>query len=296
MEAYCNAVRALEDKLYDIELHHVPAGTTRRWTNSPRLHRSESPFPRMFLHETSRNRPSTSNHHPRAKRNPRGLPQIQRAQSPWTRTPRTRHLCSPCSRATAQTRPRPWRQRQPPHAEDWRAKYLTWMDRGELPPDRSEARRIARMAKSFTIVDGELYKRAASGVLQQCIPIPQGRELIRDIHAGVCVATTRHRVPLWATCSPRAFTGPPRSLTPARLYAPTKGVSFMPVRQISRLTPFKRFPSHGLSPCGGWTSSSPCERHPRATLTYWSSWISSLNGSRCAQSKPQGGASRVVLY
>jgi hypothetical protein len=40
------------------------------------------------------------------------------------------------------------------------------MDRGELPQDRSEARRIARMAKSFTIVDGELYKHAAFGVLQ----------------------------------------------------------------------------------------------------------------------------------
>jgi hypothetical protein len=42
------------------------------------------------------------------------------------------------------------------------------------------------MAKSFTLVDGELYKRAASGILQRCIPIPQGRELLRDIHAGVC--------------------------------------------------------------------------------------------------------------
>jgi hypothetical protein len=37
-----------------------------------------------------------------------------------------------------------------PHVEDWRAKYLTWIDRGELPPNQSEARRIARMAKSFT--------------------------------------------------------------------------------------------------------------------------------------------------
>jgi hypothetical protein len=50
-------------------------------------------------------------------------------------------------------------------AEDWRDKYIAWMDRGELPSDRSEARRITRMAKSFTLVDGELYKRAASGVL-----------------------------------------------------------------------------------------------------------------------------------
>jgi hypothetical protein len=53
-----------------------------------------------------------------------------------------------------------------PGVEDWRAKYLAWIDRGELPPDQSKARHITRMAKSFTIVDDELYKRVASGVLQ----------------------------------------------------------------------------------------------------------------------------------
>jgi hypothetical protein len=42
------------------------------------------------------------------------------------------------------------------------------------------------MAKSFTLVDGELYKSAASGILQRCVPIPEGRELLRDIHAGIC--------------------------------------------------------------------------------------------------------------
>jgi hypothetical protein len=42
------------------------------------------------------------------------------------------------------------------------------------------------MAKSFAVVDGKLYKHATSGVLQRCVPIPQGRELFRDIHAGVC--------------------------------------------------------------------------------------------------------------
>jgi hypothetical protein len=36
------------------------------------------------------------------------------------------------------------------------------------------------------LVDGELYKRAASGVLQRCVPIPQGRELLRDMHVGMC--------------------------------------------------------------------------------------------------------------
>jgi transposase InsO family protein len=95
-----------------------------------------------------------------------------------------------------------------PRAEDWRAKYLAWMDRGEVPSDRSEARSIARMAKSFTLVDDELYKRATLGVQQRCIPIPQVRELLRDIHAGVCghhavsrtlVGNTFHQGFYWPT-------------------------------------------------------------------------------------------------
>jgi hypothetical protein len=42
------------------------------------------------------------------------------------------------------------------------------------------------------VVGSELYKCAASGILQRCIPISEGRELIRDIHAGVC---GHHSVP-----------------------------------------------------------------------------------------------------
>jgi hypothetical protein len=125
-----------------------------------------------------------------------------------------------------------------PHAEDWQAKYLVWMDRGELLPDRSEARRIARMAKSFTLIDGELYKRTASYVLQRCVPIPKAgssSETSTRAHA----ATTWHRVPSWATHSAKASTGRPRSLTPTRSYAPARGASFTPARPISRLTPSK---------------------------------------------------------
>jgi transposase InsO family protein len=73
-----------------------------------------------------------------------------------------------------------------PVKADWRDKYIAWMARGELPSDRATVRRIARMAKSFALVDGEPYKRVASGILQRCVPILEGRELLRDIHAGIC--------------------------------------------------------------------------------------------------------------
>ena len=73
-----------------------------------------------------------------------------------------------------------------PPPRDWRTQYLDWMIRGVLPSDRAQARRIARRAKSFVLIDDELYKRSPSGILQWCIPIPEGKELIRDIHAGIC--------------------------------------------------------------------------------------------------------------
>jgi hypothetical protein len=128
-----------------------------------------------------------------------------------------------------------------PVKADWRDKYVAWMARGELPLDRATARRIARMAKSFALVDGELYKRAASGILQRCIPIPEGRELLRDIHAGICGHHGAPRTSL-ATLSVKAFTGLPRSRMPARSYAPAKGASSTPASPTFQLMSCKPSP------------------------------------------------------
>ena len=65
-----------------------------------------------------------------------------------------------------------------PSPRDWRAQYLDCMIRGVLPSEHAQARRIARRAKSFVLIDDELYKRSPSGVLQRCIPISKGKELI----------------------------------------------------------------------------------------------------------------------
>ena len=59
-----------------------------------------------------------------------------------------------------------------PTSQDWRIQYLNWMIRGILPLNCAQAWRLARRAKSFVLIDNELYKRSPSGVLQRCIPIP----------------------------------------------------------------------------------------------------------------------------
>ena len=79
-----------------------------------------------------------------------------------------------------------------PTSRDWRVQYLDWIIRGVLPSNRAQARRLARRAKSFVLINDALYKRSPSGVMQRCIPVPEGKELIRDIHAGIC---GHHAVP-----------------------------------------------------------------------------------------------------
>ena len=63
-----------------------------------------------------------------------------------------------------------------------------------LPEERNAARRVARQAKTFAVIDGELYKRSPSetGILTKCIPIAQGKELLLEKYVGIC---GHHAVP-----------------------------------------------------------------------------------------------------
>ena len=54
---------------------------------------------------------------------------------------------------------------------DWRTLYLSYLLCDTLPTDKMEARQLARRAKSFILVEGELYKCSHTRILQLCIPI-----------------------------------------------------------------------------------------------------------------------------
>jgi hypothetical protein len=58
---------------------------------------------------------------------------------------------------------------------DWRSPYLDYLLREVLLIDKIEARWLAHHAKSFLIIEGDLYKRSHSKILQHCIPIEQGK-------------------------------------------------------------------------------------------------------------------------
>jgi ribonuclease HI len=185
MEAYYKAVRALEDKFYGIELNHVPRRYNKEADELAKIASGRITVPlNAFARDIAQ--PSvTLEPHPSNCTEPSRAPSKPVGTEPMDEDPSNEayvlYLLEGYSTGEAEAMD----VEPAPNEVDWSDKYIAWMDQGELPSDQSEARHIAKMAKSVTLVNGELYKRAASGILQRCVPIPQGRELLRDIHAGV---------------------------------------------------------------------------------------------------------------
>ena len=74
---------------------------------------------------------------------------------------------------------------KPDPLADWRTPYLDYLLYEVLLVDKMEAQRLARRAKFFVVIEGELYRRSHTEILQHCIPIKQGKQLLSDIHGGV---------------------------------------------------------------------------------------------------------------
>jgi hypothetical protein len=60
----------------------------------------------------------------------------------------------------------------------WTKPYLACLMRGELPEDPIHRRQVMRSSKAFMIINGELYKRSTTGVLQRCIAQEDGIALL----------------------------------------------------------------------------------------------------------------------
>jgi hypothetical protein len=113
--------------------------------------------------------------------------------------------------------------------------------------------------------------------MQRCVPIPQGRELLRDIHAGMC---GHHAAPrtLVGNAFRQGFYWPTAVADASEIVRTCEGCQFYARKPTSLHTSCRPSPSHGPSPCGGWTSSGLCEKRPGATRTCWSPSTNSPSG------------------
>jgi hypothetical protein len=49
-----------------------------------------------------------------------------------------------------------------------------------------EAKRITRRSKAFVVLQGKLYKKSITGILQRCIMPQEGQVILKDVHARIC--------------------------------------------------------------------------------------------------------------
>jgi hypothetical protein len=70
---------------------------------------------------------------------------------------------------------------------DWRQPFIDYLSEQKIPSDKNLAEQLILRAKSYVLVGDKLYRRgASSGVLMKCIPRQEGKDILEEIHKGVC--------------------------------------------------------------------------------------------------------------
>jgi ribonuclease HI len=128
MAAYSQAVHDLEDKFNGLELHHVLRDYNKAADVLAKTASSRSPVPHKVF--------ASDQHAPSIR--------AEGEKPPEEEEPEVMVID----------------QLPEPNLEhpDWRFPILEWLVEGKLPSDQMEARRIARRAKAFVLIEGGLYK------------------------------------------------------------------------------------------------------------------------------------------
>ena len=73
-----------------------------------------------------------------------------------------------------------------PQAPTWARHIVHFLQTEELPGDPDEAEKVARRANMYQFVDDTLYRRRPNGVKLKCVSREDRKELLAQIHRGMC--------------------------------------------------------------------------------------------------------------
>jgi ribonuclease HI len=128
MEAYCDEVRRLEDKFYELELNHVARRYNKTADELAKIASGRTTVPPDVF--------SKDIYQPSVKLDDAPKPEEpSAAEGEDLRVEGERNGVTP--------------------VPNWQTPYLEYLLRGELPLDKAEARRLARRAKSFVLLGDE---------------------------------------------------------------------------------------------------------------------------------------------
>ncbi|XP_034569853.1 uncharacterized protein [Setaria viridis] len=176
MVAYYNEVRKLEDKFDSLELNHVARRFKEVADELAKAASGRKPVPDdVFI--SDQYKLSIRNKEPGEAGNAPPIPDSGADPGEVGNTPPVLDSeADPSDPEVMEIDTNPAEGLDPP--PNWRAPYLDYLLHELLPTDKIEAQRIARHAKSFIIIDQELYKRSHTGIVQRCILIEQGKALL----------------------------------------------------------------------------------------------------------------------
>jgi ribonuclease HI len=261
MEAYCDEVRRLEDKFYGLKLNHIARRYNETADELAKIASGRTTVPPDVF--------SRDLHQPSIKID--DTPELEEASAqpevPSTVEGEALRIEGEQNGVT----PNP----------NWQTPYLEYSSKESYPSTRPKLGdwHVAPSRSSYWEMKRTSITVAPRAFSNDAYPSPKDKSCCKKYTQGLAV-TTQHLGHSWETPSDKVSTGRPQWPTPLGLYAPAKGVNSTQGRRTCPLRPCRRYPSPGHSPCGVWTSSVPCRRHPGASRTCWSPSTNSPSGSR----------------
>jgi hypothetical protein len=179
LAAYLLHVRKLEKDFIAVELQHVPRAknsaadelSTRASTWAPVL---EGVFERWLLRPTAQ--PAEPGEGGETSTSKLAVPVAYHLHYP------PRIVCATEGPSNLLA-PQPVAQSGP---DAWISEIWDYLKENILPEDHVSVERIVRLAKRYTVVEGDLYRRGANDILMRCITQEKGSELLTEIHGGEC--------------------------------------------------------------------------------------------------------------
>jgi len=163
MDAYCKAMWRLEEKFDGLELNHVLRKYNEAANALGKMASERATVPPDSSKVSDLYKPSVDYKDDEGSDKPPSEP----GPDPKDSTTQEQEAMDIEPEPTA-----------PDDSPDWRYPLLQCLVDGTLPSDQAEARRVARRAKTFVLLDREMYKRSPSGILMRCIPCREGIKLL----------------------------------------------------------------------------------------------------------------------
>jgi hypothetical protein len=152
MDAYCLEARKLKNKFYGLEFHHIVRDNSVAVDIPSKLGSIRAQVPAgVFVHEL--HAPSISE------------------LAPTTTDP----ALPPAGQEVMMI------------DVDWRQPFIVYIREQKVPTDKNLAEQLICRAKSYVLVSNKLYRQGTtSGVLMKCFPREEGKDILEQIHKGVC--------------------------------------------------------------------------------------------------------------